>query len=236
MAKHPYTSGGAGGIEKMIAQLRNAFPPTVTLDTLKRFDIAKGNERAMVDILKFIGALDDEGKKIVKASQVFLQHEDNDFQTGFAELVKSGYADLFALHGDRAWTLDASKLIAFFRTADETSSLVGQRQTLTFQTLATLSGKLDLSAARAASASKPRAAGSPRPALKPAAKVNKQPVPVVPPAPSPAAAPVGDKDHLAKRVPSIHIDVQVHISPDTTAEQIDRIFASMSKHLGNFVS
>jgi hypothetical protein len=31
--------------------------------------------------------------------------------------------------------------------------------------------------------------------------------------------------------PSIHVDVQVHISPDASADQIDAIFASMSKHL-----
>ena len=31
--------------------------------------------------------------------------------------------------------------------------------------------------------------------------------------------------------PSVHVDVQVHISPDATADQIDAIFASMAKHL-----
>ena len=31
--------------------------------------------------------------------------------------------------------------------------------------------------------------------------------------------------------PTIHIDVQVHISPDAEATQIDEIFASMAKHL-----
>lgn len=31
--------------------------------------------------------------------------------------------------------------------------------------------------------------------------------------------------------PSIHIDLQIHISPETSAEQIDKIFASMSKHI-----
>ena len=31
--------------------------------------------------------------------------------------------------------------------------------------------------------------------------------------------------------PSLHIDVQVHISSDASAEQIDQIFASMAKHL-----
>lgn len=38
-----------------------------------------------------------------------------------------------------------------------------------------------------------------------------------------------------RRLPAIHIDVQVHISPDTTPDQIDRIFESMAKHLGGFV-
>lgn len=31
--------------------------------------------------------------------------------------------------------------------------------------------------------------------------------------------------------PALHLNVQVHISPDATADQIDQIFASMGKHL-----
>ena len=31
--------------------------------------------------------------------------------------------------------------------------------------------------------------------------------------------------------PSLHIDIQIHISPDASADQIDHIFESMSKHL-----
>jgi hypothetical protein len=37
--------------------------------------------------------------------------------------------------------------------------------------------------------------------------------------------------HAGGSTPSLHIDIQVHISPDATAEQIDKIFASMAKHL-----
>jgi hypothetical protein len=33
-------------------------------------------------------------------------------------------------------------------------------------------------------------------------------------------------------VPSIHINIQIHISPDAKPGQIDQIFASMAKHLG----
>jgi len=31
--------------------------------------------------------------------------------------------------------------------------------------------------------------------------------------------------------PSVHIDFQIHISPETTEKQIDQIFASMRRHL-----
>jgi hypothetical protein len=32
---------------------------------------------------------------------------------------------------------------------------------------------------------------------------------------------------------SLHIDIQIHIAPEASAEQIDQIFASMAKHLKN---
>ena len=31
--------------------------------------------------------------------------------------------------------------------------------------------------------------------------------------------------------PTVHIDLQIHLSPEVTPEQIDQIFASMAKHL-----
>lgn len=41
----------------------------------------------------------------------------------------------------------------------------------------------------------------------------------------------GDVIPAEKNGPSMHIDLQIHISPDATANQIDCIFASISKHL-----
>ena len=47
--------------------------------------------------------------------------------------------------------------------------------------------------------------------------------------------PAPHANHKAlSKFPAVHIDVQVHISPETSPEQIDRIFESMAKHLGNF--
>lgn len=70
-----------------------------------------------------------------------------------------------------------------------------------------------------AESAKSRATAAPRPA---AASVTAPPPPAVQVEP-------------LKRLPAIHIDVQVHISPDTPPEQIDRIFESMAKHLGGFI-
>jgi hypothetical protein len=36
------------------------------------------------------------------------------------------------------------------------------------------------------------------------------------------------------RIPELHINIQLHISSETTAEQIDKIFESMAKHLKEF--
>lgn len=35
-------------------------------------------------------------------------------------------------------------------------------------------------------------------------------------------------------MPSLHIDIQIHISPEATPEQIDKIFESMARHLKEF--
>jgi hypothetical protein len=42
-----------------------------------------------------------------------------------------------------------------------------------------------------------------------------------------------DKGHAA-HIPAIHINFQIHISPDSSADQIDKIFESMAKHLKDF--
>lgn len=140
--KHPYMSG-AGGITQAVSHLRKSFPAQVTAETLKKLGIAPNNETYVLNILRFVGVLDADGKKNANAATVFNKHDDAEFQSGFAELVAAGYADLFALHGESAWSLQNDKLISYFRNTDHTSALVGQRQASTFQALAALAGKAD---------------------------------------------------------------------------------------------
>lgn len=41
-------------------------------------------------------------------------------------------------------------------------------------------------------------------------------------------------EHAKKRQPSIHVNIEIHISPQASADQIDQIFSSMAKHLKDF--
>lgn len=50
---------------------------------------------------------------------------------------------------------------------------------------------------------------------------------------APPGKPEGETPQ-AFQVPSIHIDLQIHISPEAKLEQIDKLFESMAKHLKDF--
>jgi len=137
--KHPYTLGSTGLIQ-VIQQLRKAFPPAVTAETLKKLGIAPNNESYVINTLKFLRVIDDDGNKIKEAASVFAQHDDTEFAAELGKLVSSAYSELFSLHGEASWTLEQSKLISFFRGSDQSSADVGKRQAITFQALARLSG------------------------------------------------------------------------------------------------
>jgi hypothetical protein len=141
--KHPYTSG-SGGLVQAVNQLRKAFPAQVSAETLRKLGIAPNNETYVINILRYIGVIDADGKKTNEAGPIFSKHEDSEFQKAFADLVKSSYSDLFDLHGNEAWSLPSDKLISFFRGTDQTSAIVGQRQAGTFQTLAGLAGQMEI--------------------------------------------------------------------------------------------
>jgi hypothetical protein len=96
--KHPYTSG-ANGVVAAIAQLRKSFPAKVNAETLKKLGIAPNNETYIINILRFLGIIDAEGNKDAKAASVLVQHDESEFQKGFAGIVQAAYKDLFDLHG-----------------------------------------------------------------------------------------------------------------------------------------
>ena len=157
--KHPYVLSSQHLIQ-LIEQLRNSFPQShiVNAEMLQKLGIAPNNEGYVINTVRYLGVIDENGKKTESASTVFSKHEDSEFALEFGKMVQSAYKDLFDLHGDKSWTLDKDKLISFFRAADQTGANVGQRQAATFQTLATLSGHLEVVKEKVPSITKPKAA------------------------------------------------------------------------------
>ena len=128
------------GLEKTISHLRSSFPPTVTPATLVKLGFAPKSEGRVISVLKFLGVIDNDGIGVKAAKDVFLQHDDAAFHQGFSAFVRTSYASLFELHGEATWELPRDSLIQFFRSTDESSSIVGTRQANTFMLLRRLSG------------------------------------------------------------------------------------------------
>ena len=129
-----------GIIVPVINHLRSSFPTNITADTLKKLGFAPKNESYVINVLRFLGFLDENGEKTDTASKVFSIHDDKSFQKAFGETAKTAYSELFNLHKEKAWSLDTDSLITFFRQSDQTSAIVGRRQAATFKHLAAFSG------------------------------------------------------------------------------------------------
>jgi hypothetical protein len=138
--KHPYL-GSPGILTQVITQFRSNFPNKVDATVLQKLSLAPKNESVVITTLKFLGFIDNIGNKTTDASNVFLKHEDESFQLELSKVIKKSYSALFRVHGESSWNLDRSKLIQFFRVEDKTSELTATRQSSTFETLASLSGK-----------------------------------------------------------------------------------------------
>lgn len=151
---YPYVAS-AGPLVKAIQQFRKSFPQVVDADTLRKLAIAPKNESYVINVLRFLGAIDHDGKKDTAKSKAFLNANDEKFNEEFGELVKSAYSELFELHGeDSAWALSKDDLVQFFRTSDGSGDIVGQRQATTFLTLAKLAGHGDLPVPKTATSTK----------------------------------------------------------------------------------
>jgi Family of unknown function (DUF5343) len=216
--KYPYVAS-AGPLSKTMEHLRRSFPREVTADTLRKLGVAPKNESYVINVLRFLGVIDEEGKKVDTKSTAFVQHKDEAFAAEFEKLVKDAYGELFGLHGDGAWRLDRGGLVQFFRTSDHSSQVVGTRQAGTFSYLAGLSGHGQTPANREVSTQrKSRDA-------KPVASIR---------AKSPTASRAkADAPNMSDHGPKFGLTVRIEVNLPAEGDQqtYDRIFRSIRKNL-----
>ncbi|HZH42395.1 MAG TPA: DUF5343 domain-containing protein [Gemmatimonadales bacterium] len=213
----PYATT-VNGLSTTIRQLRSAFPAKVNADTLKKLGIAAGNESSILQTLRFLDLVGDEGDKNAEAAKAFLISDDAEFGKAFGVLVRKAYGALFEHLGNDAWTADKGRLITFFRGSDSTSARVGEQQAVTFLALAGFAGH--------GAPPRPAANGGARPAgapkhRAPTGRAVAKPVPMAVPAPG--------------GIGPLSVSVRIELNLPVTEDQgvYDKIFRSIRENLVN---
>lgn len=222
---HPY-SATIPGLVNAIRQLRSTFPGVVNADTLRKWSIASNNEGPVLVVLRFLGLIDEEGKKQPEPAKVFVEHDDAAFAEKFAGLVRNAYSGLFDDWGDAAWALERSKLIGFFRAADQSSARVGLQQALTFQALAGIAGHGPAPAEAKASGSGSRRTTAAKAAGKTAKRAQPErqtkTEPEAPPQTTPPTA-----------LAALTVRIEINLPVSDSQEVYDKIFRSIRANLLN---
>lgn len=222
--KYPYVAS-AGPLVKTVTHLRKSFPKEVTADTLRKLGVAPKNESYAINVLRFLGVIDEEGKKVDAKAKAFMQHQNEAFAVEFEKVVREAYEELFELHGSEAWKLDRNSLTQFFRTTDHSSDVVGTRQASTFAALAALSGHADVPTPKVASVAKKSPAStteSPKKSPKPKDAL-------------PAKADASMLEGAPQGHPPVGLTVRIEVNLPASGDQetYDRIFQSIRKNLIN---
>ena len=181
-------------------------PAKANADWLSSIGFSSSNQRSFIPILKQVGFLDSSGS----TTSLWQEYRGDNHRNALGKGIKSAYPELFDTYPDACNRGDA-ELESFFRSQTDNSEDVVKRITSTFKALCSLA---DISTEPSLDAEPPNQA----------ANENNGKAAV----PDAAAKP---KQTTERPGPSVHIDIQVHISPESSLEQIDQIFSSMAKHL-----
>ncbi len=215
-------------------KLRDLFKrkvPAVVTPNYLASALSMGEASARSNIFgpfKTIGLIDEDGKPTDLA---YDWRDDEKYSSVCSTLLEKLYPqevrDLF--HSDDA---DINKLTTWFMNYARS----GEPAAKMYAKFYLLLLKADLSAANAPSAKKesPQKNQNTTPKSKAAARPNQD---------------KGSEKHIEAQnqqldqsqpkkyvntSPELHINIQLHISPESTADQIDKIFESMAKHLKDF--
>lgn len=206
MAQYPYTPVTAK-LKALLQKARSTgVPQKLTSQHLKTLGFTSSNDASLIGVLKFIGLVDSTGVP----TPLWSEYRGNNHKAVLAKAIKAGYAELFALYPDANLISGADLTNVFSMSSSAGEQVIKQ----TVQTFKSLVEEADFS---------PSASSSPH-----GQEMASGPLHV---APAPESAPQLPARPAAKTAPEVHIDIQIHISPESSADQIEKIFESMAKHL-----
>lgn len=217
--------------EKSWWQLRNQFkktiPSVVNVSYLKSLLSLNSDQSArnILAPLRQMGIIDADGKPQPRATD---WRSDAKYPTVCSAIISEIYPqELLDLFPDaqvdnvtaKSWFMDTCAL------GDNAAGKI----TSTFSMLK--SGQIKADADVTKTAASPKKAKTNKPQKNVLSDNGANPPVSAPPTPAvDANAPLVPTASTAL-TPSVHIDLQIHISPDASPDQIDSIFASMAKHL-----
>ncbi len=204
MADYPYSAVPRKLREVLLKIQSLGIPAKVNLKWLESIGYKSKNDRSMITVLKFIKFINAPGDP----SELWKQYRGSDKEKVLARGIRESYSELFATYPD-AFKRSSSELENFFGIYTTAGKQVIGKTVNTFRTLCELA-KFDEDAV------KPHERGESQEIL--SSGIIPQPAPVT-------------QEPMTGSMPSVHIDVQIHISSDCSLGQIDQIFASMGKHL-----
>jgi hypothetical protein len=162
------------------------------------------NDASLLGVLKSVGFVDATGVPTPKWSNF----RGANSKRVLGDAIREGYAELFAVYPD-AWQRSQTEIEHVFSTSSSGGRQVISKTVSTFKSLAELAEFTPVTA---------------QTDLHMSSEALQVPV-------SSAAGTTLASRASISGGPSIHIDIQVHIAPESSAEQVDQIFASMAKHL-----
>lgn len=204
MVDYAYTTV-PGKIKPLLEKMRTVgIPPRVSGSWLKSLGYTSSNDSSLISVLKFVGLTDQGGVP----TSTWSSYRGAQHKAVLGEAIRKGYQELYAVYPDAHARSDTELHHVF-----STSSSAGAQAIS--KTLATFKALVD----EAEFSSTPNSSQT---------TLSSGPLHTPPAA---GASPHIPHFSQSNGGPEVHIDIQIHISPESTSQQIEKIFESMAKHL-----
>lgn len=185
-----------------LAKIREVgVPQKVTVQWLKTVGFKSSNDASLIGVLKFIGFTDSSGVPTSK----WTQYRGANHKRVLGEAIREGYADLFAVYPDANQRTQADLDHVFSTSSSGGKQVIGK----TVGTFRALTEQAEFAPVSEQADLHMSSGPLHTPAVQASSTASRPPA----------------------QGPTLHIDIQVHISPEASAEQIEHVFASMAKHL-----
>lgn len=204
MAEYSYTVV-PGKLKDFLGKLRSVgMPSKVTTKWMESIGYKSSNDRSMLAVLQQILFIDSSSSP----TERWTTYRGANYRHVLADGIVNGYSDLFSTYPD-AYARSNEELESYFSTRSTAGKQVISKTVSTFKALCELA---DFSSA---TIDKSDTSNDGTSIKNDSASSQYQ----------------QQNQEFQAFAPKLHIDIQIHISPDATPQQIEQIFESMSKHL-----